>query len=445
MMLAIDALAVGMGLMLAGTILATAPVVALMGQEAAHFNEPLLAMLVLPIFLTFAISLRAYSLRSIVHAGWGAQQAVSALLIATLAVVFILVTIGRLSGDGMGFVAFAAGCAALALTGGRQLSKRLNKGLLADQPLHELTIVDGAGNLDVGSKLAGQRPILFAAESGLVADPSDPYAIDRVSALLRDVDWVRVRCAEEHRDDWRQMLRRVMVDGEVNAVPTHDPAPLVHPAPRDADAHNHPVLRLSMWQRMQKRTMDIVLVLPLLLFAAPLMLLVAAAIKLETPGPVLFVQRRLGYRNRLFSMYKFRSMRVDHSDADGTVSATRDDARITRVGRFIRATSIDELPQLLNVLLGSMSLVGPRPHALGSTASLQLFWDIDARYWLRHACAPGMTGLAQVRGFRGATHKCSDLTNRLESDLEYAERWSLWLDIKILFRTVGVLIHNNAF
>src|SRR3546814_3883702 len=106
---------------------------------------------------------------------------------------------------------------------------------------------------------------------------------------------------------------------------------------------------------------------------------------------------------------------------------------------------MDELPQLFNVLLGSMSLVGPRPHALGSTASEKLFWDIDRRYWLRHACAPGLTGLAQVRGYRGATYHSRHLENRLASDLEYMRNCSLWLDAMILLRTFGVVVHRNAF
>ncbi|MCJ8157691.1 sugar transferase [Sphingomonas sp. LaA6.9] len=177
----------------------------------------------------------------------------------------------------------------------------------------------------------------------------------------------------------------------------------------------------------------------------PLLILVAIAIKLESPGAVLFVQQRLGHGNRLFRMYKFRSMSAERTDAIGATSASRDDDRVTRVGRFIRATSIDELPQLFNVLIGNMSLVGPRPHALGSTASSKLFWDIDRNYWLRHACMPGLTGLAQVRGFRGATHHARDLEIRLAADLEYVRDWSLWLDIAILFRTFGVVVHKNAF
>ena len=129
----------------------------------------------------------------------------------------------------------------------------------------------------------------------------------------------------------------------------------------------------------------------------------------------------------------------------GARSTGRHDDRVTRVGRFIRAHSLDELPQLFNVLRGEMSIVGPRPHALGSRAEDKLFWDIDTSYWHRHAVKPGLTGLAQVRGYRGATETVSDLSNRLQADLEYLSGWSLWRDIAIIFATFRVLIHRNAY
>jgi lipopolysaccharide/colanic/teichoic acid biosynthesis glycosyltransferase len=118
---------------------------------------------------------------------------------------------------------------------------------------------------------------------------------------------------------------------------------------------------------------------------------------------------------------------------------------VSRVGRFIRRTSLDELPQLFNVLAGTMSIVGPRPHALGSTAEAALFWHIDSRYFHRHATKPGMTGLAQIRGFRGATAVRSDLTSRLKSDLEYLADWTIWRDVKIIIQTVAVVVHSKAF
>jgi lipopolysaccharide/colanic/teichoic acid biosynthesis glycosyltransferase len=177
----------------------------------------------------------------------------------------------------------------------------------------------------------------------------------------------------------------------------------------------------------------------------PLMITVAILIRLDSPGPIFFRQERMGRGNRIFHILKFRSMRIETSDSDGTRSASRDDDRITRIGRFIRRTSIDELPQLINVLLGEMSLVGPRPHALGSLAGDELFWRVDRQYWHRHALKPGITGLAQVRGFRGATEHRRDIVNRLEADLEYLHGWSLMRDLGILAKTAQVLVHKNAY
>lgn len=144
-------------------------------------------------------------------------------------------------------------------------------------------------------------------------------------------------------------------------------------------------------------------------------------------------------------MFKFRSMHNDRSDPAAATLTSRTDTRVTRIGQFIRRNSIDELPQLLNVLRGDMSMVGPRPHALSAKAADQLYWEIDARYRHRHAVKPGVTGLAQIRGFRGATVQTADLTNRLSSDLEYLRDWSMGKDLWILFRTVFVIRHDNAF
>jgi len=202
---------------------------------------------------------------------------------------------------------------------------------------------------------------------------------------------------------------------------------------------------LNLANRAKKRLLDIALTVPVLILIAPLMAVVAILIKLDSPGPIFFKQERIGRGNMLFHILKFRSMKLEQCDGAGATSTQRDDDRITRVGAFIRKTSIDELPQLINVLLGEMSLVGPRPHALGSTAEEQLFWQVDRQYWHRHALKPGITGLAQIRGFRGATETRRDILNRVEADLEYLHGWSLMRDIAILFGTLNVLVHKNAY
>jgi len=191
--------------------------------------------------------------------------------------------------------------------------------------------------------------------------------------------------------------------------------------------------------------MDLAIAVPAIVFLLPLLLTVALLIRLEDGGKVFFRQQRQGRNNRLFWIYKFRSMRPLLLDATGSRSATRDDDRLTTIGRFIRRTSIDELPQLINVVRGDMSIVGPRPHAIGSLAGTKRFWEVDPRYLLRHSLKPGLTGLAQMRGLRGATDTEADLRQRLQADLEYLDGWTILRDISIILGTIRVLVHHRAF
>jgi lipopolysaccharide/colanic/teichoic acid biosynthesis glycosyltransferase len=169
---------------------------------------------------------------------------------------------------------------------------------------------------------------------------------------------------------------------------------------------------------------------------APLLIGIAIAIKLTSPGSVFFRQKRYGYHNRRFWILKFRTMYADLGDQRGTQQTTTDDPRVTPIGRLLRKTSLDELPQLINVLKGDMSLVGPRPHVPGMMANGMLYEDFIPYYFQRHNMRPGVTGLAQVRGFRGATTEPEHALARVDCDLEYIERWSLPLDIKLILRTV---------
>lgn len=189
-----------------------------------------------------------------------------------------------------------------------------------------------------------------------------------------------------------------------------------------------------------KRTIDILGAGMGLLVLLPLLLLVALLIVLESPGWPVFHQRRTGFRGRSFVIYKFRSMRVCE-DGPNIVQAVRDDDRITVVGRIIRRTSIDELPQLWNVLKGEMSLVGPRPHALAHDS---YYGELIPGYDSRFMTKPGLTGLAQVCGLRGRTEDVADMAARIEKDLEYIENYSLVLDIKILLRTLLIFAFHPA-
>jgi Undecaprenyl-phosphate glucose phosphotransferase len=195
-----------------------------------------------------------------------------------------------------------------------------------------------------------------------------------------------------------------------------------------------------------KRAEDLIFTVAILFFLWPLLLLAAIAVKLDSPGPIFFRQPREGFNNQRFDVLKFRSMTHDSCETDGIQQATRDDKRVTRVGRIIRATSIDELPQLLNVLKGDMSLVGPRPHAPSTRAAGRPFHEVVQTYAARHKVKPGMTGWAQVCGWRGETDTEEKLVKRLEHDLYYIENWSVTFDIYILIRTVfAVLFPKNAF
>jgi len=204
--------------------------------------------------------------------------------------------------------------------------------------------------------------------------------------------------------------------------------------------------RRNRWRAVAKRGIDLVVSGALLAVWALPMALIALAIRLETPGPALFRQRRIGWHGRDFAVLKFRTMRAGAEPPGILRQAIRDDPRVTQLGARLRRRSIDELPQLLNVLRGEMSLVGPRPHAPGSCAAGRPFELVVRDYAARHAVRPGLTGLAQVRGWRGETETEDKLRRRVESDLEYIENWSLRLDLQILLRTVLAVLHpTNAY
>ncbi len=193
---------------------------------------------------------------------------------------------------------------------------------------------------------------------------------------------------------------------------------------------------------LAKTVMDKILAMVALVLTGPVMIITALLVLVTSPGPILFRQKRHGWDGRIVEVYKFRSMKV-HEELDGEVrQATRDDDRITAVGKFIRRTSIDELPQLFNVLSGSMSLVGPRPHAL---AHNEFYKGKIGAYMLRHRIKPGLTGLAQVNGFRGETDTIDKMQSRVNYDLAYINNWSIWLDIEILFKTVFVVFGRNVY
>ena len=195
---------------------------------------------------------------------------------------------------------------------------------------------------------------------------------------------------------------------------------------------------------MLKRGLDITLSVMAVFALAPALGAVALAIRLDSPGPILFKQRRHGYLNEEVLVWKFRSMRVEASDATASRQVTADDDRVTRVGRFIRKTSLDELPQLWNVIRGEMSLVGPRPHAIGMLTGGADASKLVESYAHRHRMKPGLTGWAAVNGSRGPVDTPEAVRRRVSLDLEYIERQSLWFDLAIIARTLPCVLGDTA-
>jgi Undecaprenyl-phosphate glucose phosphotransferase len=230
-------------------------------------------------------------------------------------------------------------------------------------------------------------------------------------------------------------------------------APLGYRLPnrRVSYVHQLPVIHvadrpLGDWGRLAKWIEDKVVAWAVLILLGPLMLLIAVAIKIDSPGPVLFRQKRYGFNNQLIEVLKFRTMRQDRCDANGSALTARDDPRVTRVGRFLRRSSLDELPQLFNVLRGEMSIVGPRPHAIEAKAADRLYQDVVAGYAARHKVKPGLTGWAQVNGWRGPTDTEDQIVRRVEHDLWYLENWSIYFDLRIIMMTIVVgLFGKNAY
>ncbi len=212
--------------------------------------------------------------------------------------------------------------------------------------------------------------------------------------------------------------------------------------------HDMPVLPVlekpvDGWSAIAKQAFDLLFGGLLTLVTLPILAAIAFLIKVDSPGPILFRQERFGFNNHLISVYKFRTMYVDQSDYAADKLTQKDDPRVTRVGAFLRRWSLDELPQLFNVLEGTMSVVGPRPHAVNAKAGGTLYGDVIAEYAVRHKVKPGITGWAQVNGWRGNTETEEDLLGRVRHDLYYIENWSILLDMIIIVRTAWAVIKGD--
>jgi lipopolysaccharide/colanic/teichoic acid biosynthesis glycosyltransferase len=409
----------------------------------APFAEQTLRTLavIIPPFFAIAAHNGAYSVKALQRAGFGAAKVIEALaysLAVAIALLFYMKVSVQFSRQifAMGTVAAVLLVPVGRLVAGRYIARR-HRGHF----INRLVVVDDG---DPGLAAPDGEVVISARALGL-EDDDDPFLLDRLGKVLEGCDSVVISCSAAKRTKWCHALKSAAVDVEV-MTPELDR----FQALGIGEFNGHRTLLVSarplnVRDRALKRALDLLIAVAALVVMAPAMALIAFAIFAESGGPVFFRQQRVGHNNRLFSLLKFRSFAAQCMDPSGQRSVGRGDERLTSVGRFIRRTSLDELPQLINVVAGHMSIVGPRPHALGSTAEDALFWEIDARYFHRHAVKPGMTGLAQVRGFRGATLHQRDLTNRLRSDLEYVSNWTIWRDLRIIVATFGVILHPNAF
>jgi exopolysaccharide biosynthesis polyprenyl glycosylphosphotransferase len=412
------------------------------GRKPALVTVLLPAQLLIPIYLTIARQNGTYSLQSRKDWRTGAARALAALLISA-ALLNFLAFFAKINAQfsRVGFVAGMTLCAALFVALRSRTGEWVRR-RLGPNPVNVLVIDDGGAEVDLEHTYR-----VCAADVGLEPALDDPHALDLFARYVRNMDQVIVSCPRERRLAWAQVLKGSGVQGEVLSDFMREIGALgvVH---RDEIGLTTVLVStgpLGLRARAIKRLVDIGASLLALVVALPLLLVAALAIKLEDGGPVLFRQLRVGRRNELFPIYKLRTMASASADGHGRRSASKGDERVTRVGRLLRQSSIDELPQLFNVLRGDMSLVGPRPHAIGSLAGNKPFWEVDQRYWQRHSLRPGLTGLAQVRGLRGATEREADLTSRLQADLEYISGWTIWRDLRILLATSRVLVHERAF
>lgn len=392
--------------------------------------------------VTLFLLLEIRNLRPAVLEQWlrGTGASLASLMAALLLAVFVSFCLNRAAYVPRLFAGGSLILSSALLVLFRTILGRLGQRVLSGSAVSRLVVLDGLA-IDLPHNVA----MLDASRIDPGAGVPHPYFLDRLAKALKGVDEAFIACLPERRAFWAVTMKGSAVRTEL-LMPELDQFGAI------GNKHFAGIATvlvstgaLPTRERVMKRILDLAIVVPAIVFLAPLLLAVFIAVKLDSPGKAFFVQPRVGYGNRLFPMFKFRSMRTELSDTAGAQSTSRDDKRVTRVGKLIRATSIDELPQLFNILRGDMSFVGPRPHALGSLAGDQLFWEVDPRYHHRHACKPGLTGLAQVRGFRGATHRTEDLTNRLDADLEYINDWSVVRDLQILIATFKVLVHRNAF
>lgn len=396
--------------------------------------------MIAPLYILLAVQGGAYGIHMLANIRRGIFRGLLALAQAAL-LMLLIVYLGKIAEQlsrltfitGLGFSALSVALVRIAIS-------RLGARLLGEVPHLTAVIMDG-----VEIETRPHMEVIDADAANLHPERHDADMAARLAAAVGMAERVIVACPMERMAEWSIALKSLSARGEI-VVPE-----LLRFAPARVDEFDgQPTIIVAggpfqFRDRIIKRIFDIVVATAATIALSPLLVATALAIKLTSPGPILFRQPRIGRDARSFNIYKFRSMRVEASDSKADRLTARDDDRVTAIGRFLRRTSVDELPQLFNVLRGDMSIVGPRPHAAAAKAGDSLYWEVDERYWERHCIKPGMTGLAQVRGHRGSTDHHQDLIDRLQSDLEYVTQWSIWRDLRIIFATIGVVVHHKAY
>lgn len=403
-------------------------------------NWQFLLQTVIPIYVLAAFNNHAYGRDNLHYPFRAVKRGLQALLIAISATVLIGFSLKASDSLPRTVAIFGFLLSSAVMFAGRYCFTRHFEAIIGGNPFNVIVLCDGDQPVPVGP-----FSIVMAADANFDPEVHDPVMYDRLAKTLQSADRVVVACSTDRRVAWANALKGISVQGEIIVSEFASLAPLGMASYGEVPTMVVSAGSLGLADRALKRAFDLIVAGLAILILSPLLFLVAALVKFDSRGPILFRQTRIGRDNELFEVLKFRSMFAATADSTGHRSVSRTDDRVTRIGRIIRSSSVDELPQLFNVLNGHMSIVGPRPHALGSRAADKLYWEVDQRYWHRHAAKPGLTGLAQVRGFRGATVVEADLANRLQADLEYLENWTLWRDIKIIMLTFRVLMHRNAF
>jgi Undecaprenyl-phosphate glucose phosphotransferase len=414
-----------------------------------YFYETLSGVLTIGVCSQFLVThvLKVYNKEVVVDR----LTSISRLLLATTAAFSFITTLAVASKTAANYsriwffswVALSlAGLALFRLLSFLNLQRRLNKG---DYVSKAVSVALFSEPLSAEFIAFTTNKVVKTVQTVRLQNASELSTLDKVitdhelDCLYISVPWIDAPLVLQRLVELRQFATRVYVIADEHRIRAHH---LGIGRFGDNVAITAVDCPIDGWGLWLKRLQDIVVGSGILVCAAPILAAVAVAIRLDSSGPIFFRQRRTGFNGKIFEIWKFRSMDADKSDFTASVQTSKNDPRVTRVGRFIRRTSLDELPQLFNVLQGHMSIVGPRPHALHTRAEGMDLDMIAEQYAARHRVKPGLTGWAQVNGYRGELDSVEKVRRRVAYDIEYIENWSTLFDLKIIFQTAWLVIHD---